>query len=191
MKALITTGGRLLLDRLLLSGYTFVRRTWLLTLALGLASFGVGLNIAIAHAQDVSISTARNCDANAVVYCGAGSVSTLISKYNNGDGRNTAVSIHNIFDHFGITGADINGIESSNVQAGSVTKSGDVFDAGGKLVAKNALTGGRADISGSTKVVVGKTVFYTRPPSVSFLSSPLSAFVVMNNGRFSYAILAS
>lgn len=59
------------------------------------------------------------------------------------------------------------------------------------MVATGALTGGRQDISGSTREDVGGTVFFVRPPSVSFASSPLSAFVVMVNGQFKFAIIAS
>jgi hypothetical protein len=59
------------------------------------------------------------------------------------------------------------------------------------LVATNAMTAGRQNISGSTKMANGGTVYFMRPPSVSFKSSSLPAYVVMNNGRFSYAIIAS
>ena len=37
-------------------------------------------------------------------------------------------------------------------------------------------------MAGSTKVTAGSVTFFKRPPSVSFASSPLDAFVVMNNG---------
>lgn len=59
------------------------------------------------------------------------------------------------------------------------------------LVATNAMTAGRQNMPGSTQMTSDDTVFFKRPPSVSFQSSSLPAFVVMNNGRFDFAIIAS
>jgi len=171
----------------------FLKRTWLFGLLIGVLLLLFGLKLSSVHAQNISISSTRNCDANAVIWCGEGSVDQLMSEYNNGDGHNSASSIHNIYSFFGISSADINNMTSSSVdvQSGSVSSSGDVFGTGGKLVATHALTGGRQDISGSTREDVGGTVFFVRPPSVSFASSPLAAFVVMKDGRFDFAVLAS
>jgi hypothetical protein len=172
---------------------TFLFKTLLFGVIFGLLVVSLGLKIAAAHAQNVSINSARNCDANAVIYCGAGTVDELIGKYRGGDGRNTATSIHNIYSYFGISSAAINGMNSPsvNVEAGSVTSSGDVYGSNNQLVATNALTGGREYRAGSKQVSSGGTSFYTRPPRVSFVSSQLSAFVVMKNGQFVFAILAS
>lgn len=156
-----------------------------LVVVIVLLSIGT-LSTHVVHAA----SSGQNCDDNAVVYCGATSVSGLIGKYNNGDGLNTATSIHNIYSWFGISSNDIQSM-GSTAQNGSVTSSGDVY-VGGKLVANDALTGGRQNIQpGSTERNYQGTVFYTRAPSVSFLSSPLSAFVVMKDGVFQFAILTS
>jgi hypothetical protein len=76
------------------------------------------------------------------------------------------------------------------VVAGEVYKDGTV-KVNGQVVATDAITAGRQNISGSTKVTTNGTTFYRRPPSVSFVSSPLSAYVVMKNGVFQFAILAS
>jgi uncharacterized repeat protein (TIGR01451 family) len=141
------------------------------------------------HAVRVHAASTYNCDANSVVWCGASSSSNLISKYNNGDGHNSAGSIHNIYDWFKISSSDISGMESDAV-SGSVNRDGDVY-AGSTLVATNALTAGREDISGSTKRVDNGTTFYSRKPSVSFLDGSLSAMVVMKNGVFQFAILNS
>lgn len=177
-------GGKSLLRRI-------IQRA-VLTGALVTSMVLAGSQLAAVHAQGVSLSGPTNCDSNAVVYCGAGSVSQLVGKYRGGDGRNSAASIQHIFGYFGISAADINGMGSGSehVIAGQVTKSGDVYG-GGKLLATGALTGGRSYIAGSTRVSEGGTTFYTRPPSVSFLSNSLSAYVVMHNGRFAFAILAS
>lgn len=130
-----------------------------------------------------------NCDANAVIWCGAPSASSLANSYSHGDGHNSAASIQHIYAWFGITSGDISGM-TSDAQAGSVTKSGDVY-VGSKLVATNALTAGRQNIAGSSTASWGGTTFYTRQPSVSFLDNSLSAMVVMKNGVFQYAILYS
>jgi uncharacterized repeat protein (TIGR01451 family) len=74
--------------------------------------------------------------------------------------------------------------------AGYVTKTGNVY-ANGELVATGAITAGRSYIAGSTKVTYNGTTFYKRAPSVSFTSSSIKAYVVMVNGKFSHAILAS
>lgn len=178
------TGGKSLLRRV-------IQRA-VLTGTLATAVVLAGSQLTAVDAQGVSISGPTNCDSNAVIYCGADSVSQLVGKYRGGDGRNSAASIHDIFGYFGISTADINAIGSgsTHVVPGQVTKSGDVYESG-TLVATGALTGGRDYISGSTRVVRGGTTFYTRPPSVSFLDNSLSAYVVMNGGRFSFAILAS
>lgn len=131
----------------------------------------------------------RDCDSNAVIYCGALSVGGMIHKYNRGDGRNSAKSIQDIFGAFGIGPNDIRGMRGS-VHNGVVTKDGKVF-VGGKLVAVNAFTAGRQNMGGSTRHSNQGTVFYTRKPSVSFQSSKLQAFVVMRNGNFQFAVLTS
>ena len=158
-----------------------------------LLSVIVALTQRPAQAQDVSINTARDCNANAVVWCGADSVTQLVGKYRGGDGLNTADSIHDIFSAFGISAADINGMNTpaTTVEAGQVTRAGDVFDGDGKLVATGAMTAGRDKLGGGTREVSGGTVFFVRPPSLAFTSDKLAAFVVMVNGKFSFAILAS
>ncbi|MEO8104757.1 MAG: hypothetical protein ABI602_00270 [Candidatus Saccharibacteria bacterium] len=152
---------------------------------------GNALTPAVAHAANLSFNTVTDCDANAVIRCGAVTTGQLISRYNNGDGSNSATSIHNIFSSFGISSSAIQSIGSTAV-AGHVTKSGAVFIEGNSVaVASGAVTAGRQNISGSTTVTVNGTTFYKRPPSVSFQSNSLSAFVIMKNGVFQYAILAA
>ncbi len=139
------------------------------------------------HADPVST---RNCDGNAMVYCGAESVSELQTKYNKGDSHNKVYTTQDMYHAgFGISPSDINAM-SSDTTVGYVTKSGDVYS-GNTLVATNALTGGRENIAGSTPEKYGATAFFVRKPSVSFLDDQLKAFVVMKNGVFQYAILYS
>ena len=152
---------------------------------------GSALTPDVAHAANLSFNSVTDCDANAVIRCGSVTTAQLISRYNNGDGTNSATSIHNIFSSFGISSSAIQSIGTTAV-AGHVTKSGEVFvDGTTAAVATNAVTAGRQNISGSTAVTANGTTFYKRPPSVSFQSNSLSAFVVMKDGVFQYAILAS
>lgn len=148
--------------------------TGLITLALGVQSVS---------AAGVVFNSARDCDSNAVVNCGAMTANELTTKYN------ASSSVKVIYAYFGISSTDFKNISSA--VAGSVAKDGSVY-VGSKLVAKNALTAGRQNIAGSQKVVSQGVTFYTRPPSVSFRSERLDAFVVLNkDGQFVYAVLAS
>lgn len=127
-------------------------------------------------------------DSNAVIYCGGDSTSNIINKYNNGDGRNSAASIHNIYNCFGISSADIKALGSTAVQ-GTVTKSGDVY-VGDELVATGAMTGGRDPMTGgSNRTNCNGTGLYKRTPNVSFRSGSLPALVSMKDGVFQFAIL--
>lgn len=130
-----------------------------------------------------SSSSQQNCDENAVIRCGVSSPTNLQKKYGN------RADVQALYRHFGISKSDINQIDTT-MQQGYVTKGGRVV-VDGKTVATNAMTVGRQNMPGSTKMTAGGTTFYMRPPSVSFASSRLDAYVVMNNNQFAYAILTS
>lgn len=161
---------------------------------MAISSIAAAATITAASAAPVSTP---NCDDNAVVICGATSVSQLQQKYNNKNGvsygsiKESQATIHNIYNYskFAISSSDISSMSSQAV-SGYVTKGGDVY-AGGKLVATDALTAGRTNYSGSTKVTSNGTTFYTRKPIVSFKDDELSAMVDMKNGTFQFAILNS
>jgi hypothetical protein len=131
----------------------------------------------------LTVSSSRDCDANAVVKCGALSVDELQNKYNND------VGAQNIYNAFGISQSDIAGMDTTAV-AGRVTSGGRVI-VNGDEVARNVVTAGRQFMKGSHSEDINGTVFYTRSPSVSFASSSLPAFVVMDNGTFDFAVIAS
>lgn len=140
--------------------------------------------LTIPSTQALSVSSPRDCDANAVINCGALSTAELVNKYNADSNVNV------IYSHFGISRADIEAMNST-AQASEVSSNGDVR-VNGKLVATNAMTAGRQDIGSSQKVTTSGVTFFVRPPSVSFASSPLAAFAVMKpGGQFDFAILAS
>jgi hypothetical protein len=134
-------------------------------------------------AQALNINSPRDCDSNAVLRCGALTAGQLQYKYNKQDGAKA------IFNYFDIHTADINNIGNTAI-AGNVTSDGKVL-VNGKVVATNAITAGRQNIAGSQTVNFQGTTFYVRSTGVSFASSSLAAFVVMNGNQFSFAILAS
>lgn len=131
----------------------------------------------------LTVSSSRDCDSNAVIRCGALTVNELQRKYNNQS------SVRAIFRNFGINSGDIRAMDST-ARAGTVTSSGKVI-VNGKTVATNAMTAGRQNMAGSHRVTRGGVTFFERRPSVSFASSRLASFVVMDNGRFKFAIIAS
>jgi len=123
----------------------------------------------------------RDFDANAVVYGGAFSKAELISKINNGDTRHSDLKQVFYNENRGITESGIN----SSVD-GVVKKDGTVW-VGGSQVATGVFSSGRSYIPGSTH----DGTLWMRPPSVSFLSSQLDAFVLMDGGTFKAVVIKS
>lgn len=141
-------------------------------------------------AAALSIGGPYDCTANSVMWCGAKDTQAIQNNYNHGDGHNSAKTIQEIYDQFGITSSDISSINTTAV-AGSVTKYGDVY-VDNQLVATNALTAGRGNEAGSTPVhLKDGFTFYERKPIVSFKKDSLTAYVVMQNGQFKFAMLSA
>lgn len=137
----------------------------------------------------VSLGAPYDCNANSVLWCGAGTTSTILDKYDHGDGHNSTAAIQAIYSKFGISRSDIASMDTYAV-AGSVNKNGNVY-VGNQIVATDALTAGREYMTGSTKVTYDGTTFYTRKPLVSFHLDSLTAYVVMKDGVFQFAIMSS
>ncbi len=153
----------------------FYLKSLIVVLVISVVSLAVSIGLTT-HAS------AADCDDNAVVRCGTYSLDSLRSSYT-GD-------VKAIFNYFGITDAMIagNGVE---IKEGYVTKSGDVV-LGGETIATGALTAGRQDIAGSTKVTSGGATFYTRAPSVSFVSDSIEAYIFVDqDGTFKGAVIKS
>ncbi len=130
----------------------------------------------------VSVSTSRDCNSNSVIRCG-------ISNSNKFAQAAEPAGIACLYNHFGIGSQDIANFDTM-ARTGQVTRSGKVL-VNGKVVATNALTAGRQNMSGSTRFACGGHSFFIRKPSVSFTSPKLTAFVVMHDGRFAFAVIAS
>ncbi|HSH31721.1 MAG TPA: hypothetical protein VK963_03600, partial [Candidatus Saccharimonadales bacterium] len=127
----------------------------------------------------------RDCDSNAVVYCGALSKAELVQKMQAGDGRRSGTELQQVFydGGWGMSEVEIN---SYDTVMGTVRKDGTVW-AGGRMVATGAVSSGRQFMPGSYQ----ENGLWLRPPSVSFRSTELPAFVYMPNGRFQWAIIQS
>ena len=135
-----------------------------------------------------AMPAAADCDANYIIHCGVNSAGDVSNHY--GD---TGVAA--VYSYFGISSADVNNMGSQAV-LGDVYSNGDVKiqktvngETKYPLVATDAVTAGWQNISGSTTVTSGGHTFYVRPTSVSFQSSPLTAYVMMKNGKFDFAVL--
>jgi hypothetical protein len=141
----------------------------------------VGLRSTVASA--LTISSPRDCDTNSVINCGALTTTELQQRY-------SYKGVSAIYNYFGISAAEVKAMGTTAV-AGRVYKDGKVTIGASSVVATGAITAGRENISGSTKVTSGGVTFYKRAPSVSFHPSYISAFVVMKNGVFQFAILGA
>jgi hypothetical protein len=138
------------------------------------------------QASALTINSARDCDTNAVIRCGALTTSELKKAYERWG------SVRHIYSYFGISSGDIKDVDKY-VVAGRVYKNGEVRIGKDlrRVVATSAVTAGRENIKGSKRVVHQGTTFYTRAPKVSFRVSSIAAFVVMRNNKFDFAILAA
>lgn len=128
-------------------------------------------------------ASSRDCDANAIIYCGALTQNELKTKYS----QNTPGDLDNIFSHYGISSGAIN---NETMVMGKVYKDGRVT-VGNETVATSAQSVGRQNITGSTAVNIDGKTYYQRPTSVSFNSNSLDALIIMRNGQFYRAIITS
>lgn len=137
-------------------------------LLIGIATFFVSTSVAKA-------SGGRDCDNNAVLRCGAYSMQEVRDKV---PVNNASASL---FNRYGVN------IHDNNVVHGRVCKDNKVYVGNSNTaVAAGAITAGREYMNGSTPW----GVFFERPPSVSFNSQCLDAFVKLDgNGQFKWAII--
>lgn len=133
----------------------------------------------------LSAAAARDRNDNAVIFGGFATKKELLSLLANGDGRHSSGELGLIFESHGITAETL---QAS--QEGSVNKKGEVF-IGSRKIAANALSMGRSFMPGSTKVIVGNTTLWMRPPSTSFRSNSLEALVFAPKGQFEWAVIKS
>lgn len=135
------------------------------------------------NADALSISTVKDCDSYSIIYCGVQSTSDIKSEY----GRSAYIA--DVFKYFTISSNDIDTINKTSVK-GTVYDNGNV-SVNGKVVATNAVTAARKSVtSKDKKVTYSGSTFYTRTIKSAWSHTSASAYVVMKNGVFDYAILA-
>lgn len=126
----------------------------------------------------------RDCDNNSIVNCGSVDINELKQHYN----ENKTGDLATIYNAYGITADMING---GGAKMGEVRKDGTVV-VEGEVVATDAMSIGRQSMAGSTPKVIGGKTYYNSPPSTSFRSNSIVAFVFFNaDGTFKAAIITS
>lgn len=121
----------------------------------------------------------KDCDANAIMWCGAYGKTEWAYKVVGGDGHNSAANLQAIYKSYGVS-MDQMKLASD----GTVTKSGKVM-VGGKVVATDAKSIGRQFMEGSVK----QNGLWLRSTSVSFKNDQLDAFVYVKDGVFQWAVI--
>lgn len=163
-----------------------IKRAKLFPAAILIIALLLIVGVAVPAMRASAVSGARDCDANAVIRCGATTTSEMWQKYS------SQSDVQAIFAHYGISSSDVQNLHATAVH-GYVTRGGRVIFQG-QTLATNAITAGRQNMAGSQAITSGGTTFYQRPPSVSFQEQKLDAFIVRSNGHhgdFRFAILTS
>jgi uncharacterized repeat protein (TIGR01451 family) len=140
---------------------------------------GVGLVAATLIPTATVSAQPRDCDNNAILRCGAYSVSELHKKMDQHD------DAEKIYAYYGISKDDL-----KHTVNGTVHKNGNVV-VDGKVVATDARSTGRQNIPGAGTSYIKSINVYERPTQVSFRSDSLSAFVRMKDGKYQYAVIKS
>ncbi|HEY5268219.1 MAG TPA: hypothetical protein VII94_03745, partial [Candidatus Saccharimonadales bacterium] len=151
-------------------------------------------SLTTSSASALTINGGSDCSPNSVINCGITSTQQLINYL---PGHNAILDLYS--QSFGINSEDISNLSNTTANAnedytvaGTVNVNNDVI-VNGRIVATNAITAGRDNISNSygssSRVTYGGYNFYIRTPRVSFITSSIAAFVVMKNGVFQFAIL--
>ncbi len=133
-----------------------------------------------------AMSSYRNCDADAILKCGALSEAELLRKYDQNVG-----DIRNIYRHYGISRTDIAGT-TSDVRTGTVYQDGRVV-VDGETVATGAYSLSRVKFTSAgtpRTATINGTRFY-EGPSMRIFTRPVDAFVLFRDGKFYKAILSS
>lgn len=135
-----------------------------------LAALALPMTFMLNKASAVTIDDTPDCDKYSVMWCGGSKMSSIVDKYEHGDGHNTAKNIQGIFSDLGISSSEV---KASGFVSGVVYENGEI-KVGSKVVAKNAKTYIRT---------MGKV-------STSKMASAQTAFVKLNSdGQFLYAIM--
>lgn len=137
-----------------------------------------------AVAEALTIKSIKDCDSWSIINCGVQSTAALKTAYNN------SKYVRSNYNYFKITSDDISNIGRRAVK-GTVYDNGKI-KVNGKVVATNAKTAARKRVTDADKrVSYNGATFYTRPIKVSWSHTSGPAYVVLKNGIFDYAVIAS
>lgn len=160
----------------------FVKRKFSMSLA-ALGVLAAGILLVNVFGGISKAATPRDCDANAIIKCGAVTAGELKEKYN----QNATGDLKTIYNHYGVSADMI----AAGGRMGQVYKDGRVV-VNGQTVATNAFSIGRQKISGSSPISIGGKQYFQSPNSTAFRSDSISAFVFTDkDGKFIAAILTS
>lgn len=148
----------------------------------GLAIVLGGILLLNVFSSTTNAALPRDCDSNSIIYCGAGDANELTQKFN----ENKTGDLATIYGAYGISSSMF-----ANAKMGEVRKDGTVV-VNGEVVATDAMSIGRQPIAGSVPKQIGGKTYYDSPPSTSFMSNSIAAFVFFDaNGQFKSAIITS
>ena len=159
-------------------------------LALGITA---GAVLAIAGTGGVLFATtkiaeakmARDCDGNAIMYCGAVNNKEFVDKYK----KNSTGDLDNIYAHYGLSTSEAARFEKT-AKLGYVTKSGNVV-LDGRVVGTGAQSVGRHNIAGSAKVSIDGKTYYQRSTKIAFASDSIPAMIMMNGEQVEFVALTA
>lgn len=141
---------------------------------LGLGVFG----ILGAASRDNAQALVRDCDANAIMNCGAADANEFRTKFN----ANAPGDLPAIYGHYWIP-RDLQVVQGQAFRDGTVRVNG-------KVVATNAKSIGRQAIPGSRPISIAGKTYYETPNSVAFKTDGLPTMVALDaQGNFKYAVI--
>jgi hypothetical protein len=146
----------------------------------------VGAVVALNATGTQAISSYRNCNADAIIKCGAITETELLQDYDNNVG-----DVKHVYSHYGISRSDIAGT-TSQIKHGTVYQNGNVV-VEGKTVATGAYSVSRVKYTSAGEprtVTINGTTYYEGPSMAIFLQ-PVDAFVMFRNGQFYRAVLSA
>lgn len=156
-----------------------------------LAIFGlISLMVGWLWPTSIADAAVRDCDSNAVIYCGAATISELNQKIKNGTGKpyQSGAELTKLFAKYGYHPDD----DAKYLREGYVTNKNEVYVYGIGRVATNVRSMGRSYMPGSSDVPGISYPLWYRYPSISFRSSKLDAWVYLNYDKsLRYAIIKS
>lgn len=150
-----------------------------------LIAIAVLVTVNLTNTKTLAADGPRDCNNNSIIYCGALSQGELLGKFD----QNSTGDLPAIYSHYGIARSDIAGA-TSEVKMGRAFRDGRI-EVDGRVVATNAQSLGRGNAAGSHPLQINGRTYYESPSSTIFLSDSISAYVLMRNGQFYSAVLAS